>query len=84
MRKTASPSTSVWAVDQDNEVYEAKVGRDRGYHGYALNAVDQDNEVYEAKVGRDRGYHGYALNADGERDLCRWVIREWKARAGTS
>ena len=47
-------------------------------------AVDQDNEVYEAKVGRDRGYHGYALNADGERDLCRWVIREWKARAGTT
>ena len=47
-------------------------------------AVDQDGEVYEAKVGGDgRSYHGYALNADGERDLCRWVITEWNARAGT-
>ena len=49
-------------------------------------AVDQDNEVYEAKLGGDdrRSYHGYALNAGRERDLCRWVIREWNARAGTS
>ena len=29
----------VWAVDQDGEVYEAKVGGDgQSYHGYALNA----------------------------------------------
>ena len=48
-------------------------------------AVDQDGEVYEAKAGGDgRSYHGYALNADGERDLCRWVITEWNARAGTT
>ena len=49
-------------------------------------AVDWDDEVYEAKLGGDdrQSYHGYALNADGERDLCRWVIREWNARAGTS
>ena len=48
-------------------------------------AVDQDGEVYEAKVGEDgRRYHGYALSADSERDLCRLVIKEWKARAGTS
>ena len=47
-------------------------------------AVDQDNEVYEAVVGRDGSYHGYALNAGRERDLCRWVITEWNARAGTS
>ena len=47
-------------------------------------AVDQDNEVYEAVVGRDGSYHGYALNADREQDLCRRVITEWNARAGTS
>ena len=48
-------------------------------------AVDQDGEVYEAKAGGDgRSYHGYALNAAGERDLCRWVITEWNARAGTT
>ena len=48
-------------------------------------AVDRNGEVYEAKAGDDgRSYHGYALNADGERDLCRWVITEWNARAGTS
>ena len=48
-------------------------------------AVDRDGEVYEAKLGGDdrRGYHGYALSADGERDLRRWVIEEWQARAGT-
>ena len=48
-------------------------------------AVDQDGEVYEAKAGGDgRSYHGYALSAAGERDLCRWVITEWNARAGTT
>ena len=47
-------------------------------------AVDQDNEVYEAVVGRDGSYHGYALNAGRERALCRRVITEWNARAGTS
>ena len=48
-------------------------------------AVDQDGEVYEAKVGGDgRSYHGYALHPDGERDPCRWVTAEWKARAGTN
>ena len=47
-------------------------------------AVDQDNEVYEAVAGRDGSYHGYALSADGERDLRRWVIEEWQARASSS
>ena len=48
-------------------------------------AVDRDGEVYEAKVGGDgRSYHGYALSADGERDLRRWVIEEWQARASSS
>ena len=47
-------------------------------------AVDQDNEVYEAVAGRDGSYHGYALNAGRERALCRRVITEWNARAGTS
>ena len=48
-------------------------------------AVDRDGKVYEAKVGEDgRRYHGYALSADGERDQCRLVTEEWKARAGTS
>ena len=48
-------------------------------------AVDRYGEVYEAKLGNDgRSYHGYALSADGERDQCRLVIKEWKARAGTS
>ena len=48
-------------------------------------AVDRYGEVYEAKLGDDgRRYHGYALNADGERDLCRWVVTEWNARAGTT
>ena len=48
-------------------------------------AVDQNDEVYEAKVGGDgQSYHGYALSTDRERDLCRLVIMEWNARAGTS
>lgn len=50
-----------------------------------VERAQDDGEVYEAKVGSDgRSYHGYALNADGERDLCRWVVTEWNARAGTS
>lgn len=48
-------------------------------------AVDQDDQVYEAKVGGDgQSYHGYALIPYEERDLCRLVITEWKARAGIS
>ena len=50
-------------------------------------AVDQNGEVYEAKVGGDgRSYHGYALSTDRDRDrdLCRWVITEWNARAETT
>ena len=48
-------------------------------------AVDRYGEVYEAKAGGDgQSYHGYALSADGERDWRRRVIKEWKARAGTS
>jgi hypothetical protein len=38
----------VWCVDEDGEVYEAKVGADGSYHGYRLEEEDSMRDYVKA------------------------------------
>ena len=45
----------IWAVDEDGEAYEAKVGHDgRSYHGYRLGADDRAMQQYVLAEWRKR------------------------------